>query len=303
MRRIVSRKMPDGNVRLVQPFHISMEGLEKEMLCRDEEDYDAFVKIICVSAKRKNVIVIIYAVVSNHCHVAVLASCQTDAHKYGNEIKRIYSMWFNKKYGKKNALKRVDVKAILDSDWYVRNALAYIPRNALDNGCDIAGYPWSGYRAMFTNDYQEKPEPRPVSLLTKEDKRRIMHTGDRLDGVAWQIDGKNHLVPRSICDFSYLEQVFENDPAYFLKTIGGQNASEMRQKLVDAPRKRLTDNEFLKIAEETSERWFSCGIGQISQERKIRLIPYLYRTSKTTVPQLARIFGIGREQISRILHL
>ena len=106
MRRIVSRRMPDGIVRLVQPFHISMEGLEKEVLCRDDEDYDAFVKIICVSAERKNVIVIIYAVVSNHCHVAILAADQTASDRFGDEVKRIYSMWFNKKYGKKGTLKK-----------------------------------------------------------------------------------------------------------------------------------------------------------------------------------------------------
>ena len=302
MRRIVSRRMPDGIVRLVQPFHISMEGLEKEVLCRDDEDYDAFVKIICVSAERKNVIVIIYAVVSNHCHVAILAADQTASDRFGDEVKRIYSMWFNKKYGKKGTLKKVDVKAIpLDSDWYVRNALAYIPRNALDNGCNIADYPWSGYRAMFTNNYREEPGARQVSSLTKEERRRIMHTGDPLNGVPWQIDGKNRLVPRSICDFSYLEQAFENDPAFFLKTIGGQNAAEMRQKLVDAPRKKLTDNEFLMIVEETSHRWFSLSVRQLSRDRKIRLIVYLNRTNKTTVSQLARTFQLERKDISRMI--
>ena len=122
-----------------------------------------------------------------------------------------------------------------------------------------------------------------------------------MNGVPWQIDGKNRLVPRSICDFSYLEQAFENDPAFFLKTIGGQNAAEMRQKLVDASRKKLTDNEFLMIAEETSHRWFSLSVRQLSRDRKIRLIVYLNRTNKTTVSQLARTFQLERKDISRMI--
>ena len=63
----------------------------------------------------------------------------------------------------------------------------------------------------------------------------------------------------------------------------------------------LTDNEFLKIAEETSQRWFSSPIDQISIDRKIRLIPYMFRTVKTTVPQLSRSFGLPREEVSHIL--
>ena len=89
MKRAVLRQMPDGNVRYVQPYHVSMEGQEKVILFRDAEDYDAMVKIICVCARRKNVIVIIYAVVSNHCHAAILAVCQEDADAFCEEIKRI----------------------------------------------------------------------------------------------------------------------------------------------------------------------------------------------------------------------
>ena len=97
-----------------------MEGLESVILCRNAIDYDAMVKIMCVCARRKNVIIIIYAVVSNHCHVAVLAACRQDADNFGAELKRVYSMWFSRRYGETETLKGADVKAIeLDSDWYV----------------------------------------------------------------------------------------------------------------------------------------------------------------------------------------
>ena len=299
MKRTVLRQMPDGSVRYVQPYHVSMEGQETVVLCRDAEDYDAMVKIICVCARRKNVIVIIYAVVSNHSHVAILAIRQEDADAFGEEIKRMYSMWFSRKYGRTGVMKKVDVKALLiDSDWYTRNALAYVPRNALDNGYNVDEYPWSGYRAMFSG---ESPSGHPVASMSKEECRLVMHTGDRLIEVPWLVDDEDRLVPKSFCDYDYLEQVFEHDQAFFLKTIGGQNSAEMRHKLIDTPRNRLTDNEFLKIAEETSQRWFSSSIDQITTERKTRIITYLFRTVKTTVPQLSRVFGLSREIVSRIL--
>ena len=299
MKRSVPRQMPDGSVRYVQPYHVSMEGQETIILCRDDEDYDAMVKIICVCARRKNVIVIIYAVVSNHSHVAILAINQEDADAFSEEIKRMYSMWFSRKYGRTGIMRKVDVKALLlDNDWYTRNALAYVPRNALDNGCNVDEYPWSGYKAMFSG---QSLTGCPVASMTKEMRREVMHTGDKLTDVPWLVDEDGRLIPKSICDFEYLEQAFEHDQTYFLKTIGGQNSAEMRHKLVEAPRHMLTDNEFLKIAEETSLRWFSLPIDQISIDRKIRLIPYLFRTVKTTVPQISRVSGLSREEVSRIV--
>ena len=299
MNRTVLRQMPDGSVRYAQPYHVSMEGQKTVVLCRDDEDYDAMVKIISVCARRKNVIVIIYAVVSNHSHVAILAICQEDADAFSEEIKKMYSMWFSRKYGRTGIMRTVDVKALLlDSDWYTRNALAYVPRNALDNGCNVDEYPWSGYKAMFSG---QPPTGCPVASMSKEMKREVMHTGDKLTDVRWLVDDNGRLIPKSICDFEYLEQAFEHDQAYFLRTIGSQNSAEMKHKLVDAPRHMLTDNEFLKIAEETSQRWFSSPIDQISIDRKIRLIPYLFRTVKTTVPQLSRVFGLSRDEVSHTL--
>ena len=300
MRRIVNHELPDGSIRMVMPFHISLEGLETVVLCRDDRDYDAMVKILCVAARRKNVIVIIYAVVSNHCHAAVLAACQEDALAYGQEIKRLYSMWFSRRYGENAVLHRADVKAILlDNDWYVRNALAYIPRNALDNGCNVNEYRWTGYRGMFRKGLS--PEPgRKVSSLTKRERERILHTGDDLRGVHWLIDSREELIPESFCEHRYLEQAFEGDPAFFLKTIGGQNTAEMRNKLVEGPRKMLTDGEFFKLASETCHLWFQTELSAISLERKLRLIVYLFRTRRTTVPQISRVFGLPRENISQI---
>ncbi|MBQ5935187.1 MAG: hypothetical protein IJL68_04170 [Bacteroidales bacterium] len=302
MKRVVLRRLPDGSFRNVQPFHVSMAGLERTILCRDEEDYDAMVKILCVSARRKNVVLVIYAVVSNHCHAVVLARYQQDADDYGGEVKRMTAMWFSRKYGESGVLKGTDVKAIcLDSDWYVRSALAYVPRNALDNGCNVNEYPWSGYRAMFSQDVSKRVNVRPVSSLHRDEMRRIMHTADKLKDVPWLLDDSGRLIPSSICDSAYLEQAFGNDQSFFLRTIGSLNPAEMNQKLIDNPRKRLTDSEFYKHTAAVSLRWFKAELSRLSLEQKARLIPYISRTMKTSVPQLARTFGLNRDMIRKML--
>jgi hypothetical protein len=302
MKRIVTRVLPDGTIRNVQPFHVSLEGMETAVLCRDDRDYDAFVKIICVAARRKNVIVIIYTVVSNHSHSGVLAVCQKDVEDFGEEVKRIGSMWLSKRYGDRGIMQNVDVKALpLDSEWYVRNALAYIPRNALDNGCNVNEYPWSGYRAMFRKEPLQTGLFRRVAEMTQRERRAILHTADCLDDVPWLVDADGALVPESFCDFAYLEQAFNHDQVYFIRTIGSLNSAEMKQKLLDAPRTMMKDSDFYQEMDEMANRWFQTGVASLSLEQKIRLIPYVKRTRKTSIPQLARVFGLKRDQIEAIL--
>ena len=305
MRRIVSRVLPDGSVRNVQPFHVCLEGLEKAVLCRDDKDYDAFVKIICVAARRKNVIVVIYAVVSNHSHVTILAVSQGDADAYGEEVKKMASMWLSGRYRERKVLRRTGMKApCLDTDRYVRNTLAYVPRNALDNGCNVNEYRWSGYRAMFRgNVVPELPGPvRRVAEMTRREMRAFFHTGDDLSGVPWLVDAEGRLVPESFCDAEYLEQAFGYNQVYYIRTIGEVNVAEMRQRLVDAPRTMHTDGEVLKDAAAEAERWFRTELSALSLLQKTRLIPYFNRTRKTTVRQLARVFGLDRKTVGSILH-
>lgn len=279
-----------------------MEGLQDAVLCRDDEDYDALVKILAVCALRKKVMIVIYVGVSNHCHLVVLAESHADADVFGAEIKRMYAMWFSRKYGERGVMRGVTVSAIwLDSDWYVRNALAYVPRNALDNGCDVTTYPWSGFRAMFRSPDQDQGRYIRVASLTTRESERIMHTCDDLSTVPWLLDADLRLVPGSFCDHDFLEQAFGHDQTFFLKVLSGQNSAELQNRLIDAPRTRLRDNECYKSVCELSRRWFKTELKDLSINEKARLLPYVFRTMRTTVPQLARIFGLSRDQVSALL--
>ena len=302
--RPVARRLPDGTIGAVLPFHVSFEGLEKDIICRDDEDCDAMVKCIVVCSKRKNVIIIIYAVVSNHAHVAVLAGNIYEAKAYAREVKRMYSQLFSRKYGSSKVLHRTDVDVqLLDNDWYLRNALAYIPRNAYDNGAEsVADYKWTGFRAFFRQGKQSGHR-RPVARMTRREWRQVLHTGDYLGDVSWVVNERDELEPESFCDKEYLEQAFNRDETFFYKSVGTVNVSEMTQRLVVTPRKMKTDAEFLKEVEAISLRWFMTGVADLPVSKKARLIPYVYHTMKTTVPQMARGFGLSREEITRLLNV
>ena len=137
------------------------------------------------------------------------------------------------------------VALYLDSDWYLRNALAYVPKNALDALSRVEDYRWSGYRGMFCQG-KTTSGFRRADTLTRREKEACFHTHDSLDGLPWILNANGELEPASTCDHAYLEAAFNHDQAFFLKTIGTVNMAEMQQKLVDNPRQRQNDTKCSK---------------------------------------------------------
>ena len=301
MMRAVVRKMPDGSTRYVYPFHLSLEGLEKAIICRDEEDYDVLVKYVFLCGLNRNVRIVTYVVVSNHLHVILLSVNEMEALAYGDEVRRRYAMWFSRKYSERKLYrgKCVDVQWI-DTDWYLRNAIGYVFRNALDNGDNVEKYKWSGYRALFCGGCCNV-WTRPAASLTKREREAVFHTNENLAGTGWLINSADE--PVSACDYLYAEEAFNGSQAFLLKTIGTVNVAEMQQKLVDSPRTRMLDGEFFKQISSVSERWFHKTVSELSMTEKMRLIPYVSKTSKTSVAQLARVFGLERDRVADILRL
>lgn len=297
--RICSRTLPDGRVRKVYPYHVSLEGMSQLVLCRDDEDYDVMVKCIFVCARRKNVIVVIHIAMSNHGHATILAASQKDADAFKVEWLRMYSQYFSKKYRQRKVLRHTSAVALyLDSDWYLRNTLAYVPKNALDAMSRVEDYRWSGYRGMFCQGKAPGGFRRAASL-TRREKEACFHTHDSLKGVPWLLNLDGELEPASACDHAYLESAFGNDQAFFLRTIGTVNMAEMQQKLVDNPRQRQNDSEMLKTIGDIAQGWFKCSLLDLPREKKVRLLPYIYRSFHTSIAQLARCFGLDPEEVAR----
>ena len=295
--------LPDGNTVRLYAYHVCLEGLESKILFRDDEDYEVCVKMIFVCAHRTGVQIVIYSVVSNHTHECLLAKCYEDAVAFGEKLKIAYGKYVRNKYGDEGVLRRVSSTAItIDSDRYLRNVLAYIPRNALDNGArNIADYKWTGYRAMFCGG-KVKDAATYVKDLSTRERERIMHTGDKLKDVTWILNSSGELEPASCCNWRFLERVFFNDQAFFLRILGGVNTSEMRETLVDTPRMMMNDNEFLKTATEICQNWFGKNPGELTLDKKARIIPLIRRKVKTTVSQLSRIFELSREKTEEIIN-
>lgn len=300
-QRIVTRTLPDGHVFKMYPFHISLEGMESVLLCRDDEDYDHLQKSIYVSAYKNDCRVVSEIAMSSHGHAAVLAPELEMAQRTGEMIKKRHSQYLSWKYNEKGILNRSDICVkYLDTDWYVRNALAYIPRNAVDTGLRVEDYRWSSYRGMFVEGRSIAGVYR-VAHLSRRARELLFRTHEDLSIVPWVLNIDGNIEPASACDYEYLEGAFNNDQAFFLKTIGSVNTAEMQQLLVLNGRNKQTDAEMLAVISRLAEKWYGKTILELTPEQKAHLLPYLYRSYRTTVPQLARCLRMTREVVAGLV--
>lgn len=300
-QRIVSRPLKNGTIVQMHPFHISLEGMEKVMLCRDDEDYDHLQKSFYLGAWKNDCRVISEIAMSNHGHIAVLAPAMASAHKVGEFIKKHHSQYLSWKYRERGILSRSDICVkYLDNNWYVRNALAYIPRNTADTGMRVEDYRWSSYRGMFSGGRCQGGVYR-VADLPRRDREAIFHTHEDLSSVPWVLNADYGIEPASACDWQYLESAFDNDQAFFLKTIGSVNPSEMQQMLVLSGREKHADAEMLAVITRLADKWYGKTVIELSPEQKSYLLPYLYRSYRTTIPQLSRCLQLPRDTVASLL--
>lgn len=296
------RELPDGSITRVYPYHLCFEGKEDAVLFRDDEDCDVMVKYIALSAHKCATILVHYVVVSNHVHIILLAAEENSSVKLANDLKKRYSMWMNKKYGTKGILCGLEYNILLlDSIWYLRNAIAYVTRNALDNSDAVDSYRWSAHQAFFVST-QNKRTTKVADISTR-DVRKIFHCRDFSGKKTWAIDNINRLEPSSVCDVSYVESAFNKNPVYYMKVVGVVNIAEMKLKLEELPRGMRYDADLYQLVSEISMKWYNLEIDRLSLLQKSRLLPYVYRTIRTSVPQLARVLGLEREKVSELLHI
>ena len=75
----------------------------------------------------------------------------------------------------------------------------------------------------------------------------------------------------------------------------------MEQKLYLNGRVRHTDAQMQAIVVDMADRYYHKTLPELTPEVKARLLPYLYRGYRTTVPQLARCLQLPREVVASLV--
>lgn len=303
-KRITVRVLPDGELATVRPFHVSTEGQEDRVIFRDDEDLKVGFNYFPICAHRANVRIVTCIDINTHVHAMVLAREYDDVDSFINMYKISVSKYLTNKYGTSGyscIYRNVDATPILlEDNQHVRNTLCYIAKNSLDLGIRVDRYRWSAYRAMFSHGAIDVPVKK-CSDMSYRQVRNVLRTDSIPHNVEWMITEDGVLEPSSFCDWQYVEEAFNGDASFFLRTLGLTDNNQMDQEMVINPKRRLAIDELLKIIDEKCIKWYGRSLAYLDIAEKIPVIKSIYYSTNTHPAQLARCFGLAKEQIIKFI--
>ena len=130
------------------PHHIIQEGNDRQLIFREDEDYQRFLVWLKESAREFKVSVHAYALMPNHLHLLASPTTEDGLARMMQRVGRYYVPWFNQKYERLGGLFRGRFKtSLIDSERYFMMCSRYIEFNPVRNGLasDPADYQWSSY--------------------------------------------------------------------------------------------------------------------------------------------------------------
>ena len=130
------------------PHHIIQEGNDRQLIFREDEDFQRFLGWLKESAREFKVSVHAYALMPNHLHLLASPTTEDGLARMMQRVGRYYVPWFNQKYERLGGLFRGRFKtSLIDSERYFMMCSRYIEFNPVRNGVAVnpADYRWSSY--------------------------------------------------------------------------------------------------------------------------------------------------------------
>jgi len=128
--------------------HIIQRGNDKQLIFRDADDYRFFISLLLQGAKKFEVAIHAYVLMSNHFHLMATPSTDTGLGSMMQWVGRYYVPYYNRRYERTGTLWQGRFKSIvLDSEQYFMLCSRYIELNPVRAGMVMspADYVWSSY--------------------------------------------------------------------------------------------------------------------------------------------------------------
>src|SRR5690554_126539 len=143
------------------PQHIIQRGNNRQACFADEGDYKNYLSHLDAAAKKYNVAVHAFVLMTNHVHLLATPSDQEGISRMMQALGRRYVQYFNYTYGRTGTLWEGRYKSTLvDSEAYLFTLYRYIELNPVraQMVAHASEYPWSSY--------QHNAVGREIGLIT-----------------------------------------------------------------------------------------------------------------------------------------
>ncbi len=284
-------------------YHICTNGTECPPIMTKDEDFRIATNYLAITSWRIGAHVLAYCLMSNHLHVLVACKDRAAAVRLIRTFKQLYSTYLLHSYGTTKILKgKDDSISLIDDIRYLRKCIAYILRNPIcARACSrLEDYKWSSYSCHFS-DHSRIYTGRKVSELKDRGKKSILRTRLDLSGCPYLIDEKGFITSESFIRHDLTEKAFMNSGKAFISHIGHCNDAQMEYEMSLKPLTNTTDREMIETVERLAGTKFGKTLSAMNSSEKCAIIKNLYFNNRTSIPQLARVLGLQRALIRKIL--
>lgn len=283
-------------------YLLTTEHLEGRLWFRDEEDFKVAMNYVAIeSARSPSVTVLAFILMSNHVHFVLYGELE-GVQTFLNSFKQRYSLYYRRKYGVKEFLRRntLDIKYISQEAEGVERAIAYVQMNCVSaNICSHPSqYPWGTGNCFFN---QSLRAGKTISGLSIRARRRLLHSQDVILPGDWKICEEGYVMPSEYVDINLVKSIFRTPKRmnYFLmrsskakKGIGlhEDNLPAFRDQTILAALPDLCRSLFQKES-------FSYLLPE-EKEEFVKQIRFRFSADAT---QIARVCGISYSEAAKLL--
>lgn len=272
-------------------YHISSNGLEKELIFISEEDFITGVNDAAICSLRFKVKILCYCLMNNHFHF-ILSGELEECECFAAEYKRRCAIRMRQRHDKVKALKSLVINtACIDEAEYLVNSIAYVLRNPLAARMMQMPYhyPWSSAEAYFRG--VKTPRGEEINKIPERKRYRILKS--RIDiPDSFRVNEKGMILPECFVDYQSVESIFKH-PTRLLFLLGKRIETDIELKLGIVNQINIPDNELqTRLLELMKEKYGVSSISMLTREQKIRLITDLKKNYGASDKQIARTLRI-----------
>ncbi|EXJ17000.1 hypothetical protein D779_1823 [Imhoffiella purpurea] len=132
-------------------YHITSRGDRREPIYEDDDDREAFLRVLAEVVERFNWLCHAYCLMTNHYHL-IIETVEGNLSKGMRQLNGVYTQTSNRRHGRVGHLFQGRFKGILvDKDAYLLELTRYVVLNPVRAGLVATpdAWPWSSYRAMI----------------------------------------------------------------------------------------------------------------------------------------------------------
>ena len=281
-------------------YLLSTEHLEDGLWFREEEDFKVAMNYVAIEAARHpEIVVLAFILMSNHVHF-VLKGRREDVVAFVESFKQRYSLYYQKKYGVKEFLRRngLDIKEIPYDNEAPEKVISYVQMNSVAaNICAFCNqYPW-GTGNLFFN----ATTPKGIKLGNMSDRARqkALHSNFTKLPEHWILGDDGYILPCCYVDVKAVEQLFRTPKRmqYFL-----HSSSKARKRLENTCLPAFRDQVILAAIPDLCQSLFQKdSFSALTEEEQSEFLRQLRYRFSADINQLARVCGLTYADAARII--